>query len=161
VRRVGVLIHLSENQPAGQRYVAAFRQGLKELGRTDGNDVRLDVRWIAGDLERLRSYAAELVALGSDVVRFLHPGCVGPATDEPQPLSARARWSGVPVVGHLSDNVKSNFLKGLSHAGFVEGRNVARLPELAADLVRRRVDVLAASAGNAVALAAPSEDPVG
>ena len=36
VRRVGVLIHLSESQPAGQRYVAAFRQGLKELGWTGG-----------------------------------------------------------------------------------------------------------------------------
>jgi putative tryptophan/tyrosine transport system substrate-binding protein len=67
-RRVGVLIHLSESQPTGQRYVAAFRQGLKELGWTDGDNVRIDVRWIAGDPERLRPYAAELVALDPDVV---------------------------------------------------------------------------------------------
>src|SRR5271168_5300684 len=68
VPRVGVLIHLSESQPAGQRYVAAFRQGLKELGWTDGDNVRIDARWLAGDPERLRSYAAELVALDPDVV---------------------------------------------------------------------------------------------
>jgi putative tryptophan/tyrosine transport system substrate-binding protein len=55
MRRIGVLIHLSEAHPAGQRYVAVFRQGLKELGWTDGGNVRIDVRWIAGDLERLRS----------------------------------------------------------------------------------------------------------
>jgi putative ABC transport system substrate-binding protein len=92
------------------------------------------------------------------------------------PLAARAQRSGVPVVGYLSGNVpgsdpaKSDFLKGLSQAGFVDGRNVvieyryasnafARLPELASDLVRRRVDVLAASAGNAVALAAKAATP--
>jgi putative tryptophan/tyrosine transport system substrate-binding protein len=68
VRRVGVLIHLSESQPAGQRYIAAFRQGLKELGWTDGGNVRIDVRWIAGDPERLRSHAADLLALDPDVV---------------------------------------------------------------------------------------------
>src|SRR5262245_27681956 len=68
VRRIGVLIHFSECQPAGQRYVATFRQGLKQLGWTDGGNVRIDVRWIAGDLERLRLYATELVALAPDVI---------------------------------------------------------------------------------------------
>jgi putative ABC transport system substrate-binding protein len=68
VRRIGVLIHLSEVHPAGQRYVAVFRQGLKELGWTDGGNVRIDVRWIAGDLGRLRSYPEELVALAPDVI---------------------------------------------------------------------------------------------
>jgi putative ABC transport system substrate-binding protein len=87
------------------------------------------------------------------------------------PLLAQAQRSAMPVVGYLSGNLpesdpaKRDFLKGLSEAGFVEGRNVAieyryarnafdRLPELAADLVRRRVDVLAASASNAATLAA-------
>src|SRR5262249_49237094 len=68
IRRIGVLIHFSESQPAGQRYVAAFRQGLKELGWTDGGNVRIDVRWIAGNPEHLRPYAAELVALAPDVI---------------------------------------------------------------------------------------------
>jgi putative tryptophan/tyrosine transport system substrate-binding protein len=68
VRRIGVLIHFSESQPAGQQYVAAFRQRLKELGWTDGGNVRIDVRWVAGNTERIGSYAAELVALTPDVI---------------------------------------------------------------------------------------------
>ena len=68
MRRIGVLIHFSEGHPAGQRYVAVFQQGLKELGWTDGGNVRIDVRWIAGDLERLRLYAGELVALAPDII---------------------------------------------------------------------------------------------
>ena len=67
MRHIGVLIHLSEGHPAGQRYVAGFQQALRELGWTDGGNVRIDVRWIAGDLERLRLYAGKLVALAPDV----------------------------------------------------------------------------------------------
>jgi putative tryptophan/tyrosine transport system substrate-binding protein len=86
------------------------------------------------------------------------------------PLAVAAQQAATPVVGYLSSNVpqsdpaRRDFLKGLSEAGFVEGRNVAieyryahnefaRLPELAAELVRRRVDVLATS-NNAAAVAA-------
>jgi putative tryptophan/tyrosine transport system substrate-binding protein len=92
VRRIGVLIHLSDIQPAARRYVAAFRQGLKELGWTEGDNVRVDVRWNAGDPERVRSYAAELVALDPDVVlacSWITP----PACRPPCPRSCRPwRW---------------------------------------------------------------------
>jgi putative tryptophan/tyrosine transport system substrate-binding protein len=68
VRRIGVLVNLSENDSAGQRFVAAFRQALQELGWVDGRNARIEMRWGAGDRERYRKYAAELVALAPDVV---------------------------------------------------------------------------------------------
>jgi putative ABC transport system substrate-binding protein len=77
------------------------------------------------------------------------------------PLAARAQQPAMPVVGYLSSSLPDgdpsvrDFLKGLGEAGFIEGRNVAikyrfarlefaRVPELAASMVRDRVDVIAA-----------------
>jgi putative ABC transport system substrate-binding protein len=67
-RRVGVLMHMSENHAEGQARVAAFREGLQELGWIDGRNLRLEVRWGAGDGERIRRFAAELVALRADII---------------------------------------------------------------------------------------------
>jgi putative tryptophan/tyrosine transport system substrate-binding protein len=67
-RRVGVLMHMSENHAEGQARVAAFREGLQELGWIDGRNLRLEVRWGVGDAERIRRFATELVALRADVI---------------------------------------------------------------------------------------------
>jgi len=87
------------------------------------------------------------------------------------PLAAQAQQPGLPVIGYLSPSTPGerafnlqDFRKGLREMGYVEGRNVAiefrwaqndarRLPELAADLVRRRVAVIAAAGGNAAGIA--------
>jgi putative tryptophan/tyrosine transport system substrate-binding protein len=61
-------MHMSENQAEGQARVAAFREGLQELGWIDGRNLRLEVRWGVGDAERVRRFAAELVALRADVI---------------------------------------------------------------------------------------------
>jgi putative ABC transport system substrate-binding protein len=68
IRRIGVLMNLVTADPQGQARVAAFVQGLRELGWVEGRNVRIDYRWSAGDTERNRKYAAELVALGPDVL---------------------------------------------------------------------------------------------
>jgi putative tryptophan/tyrosine transport system substrate-binding protein len=106
MRRVGVLIHFSENQPAGQRYVAAFRQRLNELGWTEGGNVRIDVRWTEGDLERLRLYAAELVAFAPDVIL---------ASYTPAVLALQRTSRSVPIVfATVIDPVGSGLVKSLA-----------------------------------------------
>jgi len=67
-RRIGVLMALAADDPAGQARFVAFVQALQELGWTDGRNVQIDTRWAAGDAERFRRYAAELVALAPDVI---------------------------------------------------------------------------------------------
>src|SRR5260370_31874151 len=68
MRRVGVLMGVTESDPEGRARLAAFRQGLAELGWTDGRNLRVEYRWAGGDIDRIRAYAAELVALAPDVI---------------------------------------------------------------------------------------------
>jgi putative tryptophan/tyrosine transport system substrate-binding protein len=68
VRRIGVLMNLAADDPQSQTRNAAFLQGLQQLGWTDGRNVQIDYRWAAGSADRFRRYAAELVALGPDVI---------------------------------------------------------------------------------------------
>jgi putative tryptophan/tyrosine transport system substrate-binding protein len=68
IRRVGVLMYTTPDEPESQARITALAQGLQEAGWTVGRNVRIDVRWSSGDLARLRKDAADLVALGSDVL---------------------------------------------------------------------------------------------
>src|SRR5436190_21767417 len=68
VRRIGVLMNVAADDPEAPGRVAAFAQGLAELGWTIGRNVRVEYRWGAGDADRFRIYAAELIALAPDVV---------------------------------------------------------------------------------------------
>jgi putative tryptophan/tyrosine transport system substrate-binding protein len=68
MRRIGVLVSAVEGDPRGLENVTAFAQGLAEHGWTVGRNARIEYRWGAGDLDRFRRYAAELVALSPDVV---------------------------------------------------------------------------------------------
>jgi putative ABC transport system substrate-binding protein len=68
VRRIGVLMSAAADDAQGQAWSAAFIQGLQQLGWEVGGNIRIDYRWGAGDTERFRRYASELVALGPDVI---------------------------------------------------------------------------------------------
>ena len=78
VRRIGVLMNLSEEDPEAQRLVATFKEGLAQLGWSDGRNLHMDYRWTAGDLERIRKAAVELVALTPDVILAYGGSVVGP-----------------------------------------------------------------------------------
>ena len=58
MRRIGVLTGTAADDPEAQARQAVFVQGLAQLGWTDGRNVRVDIRWGAGDAERIRRYAA-------------------------------------------------------------------------------------------------------
>ena len=67
MRRIGVLMNRTANDPEASSFVGAFAQGLAELGWTIGRNVRVEYRWGANDPDLDRRYAAELVALAPDV----------------------------------------------------------------------------------------------
>jgi ABC-type uncharacterized transport system substrate-binding protein len=68
VRRIGVLMNAAATEMVPQSYVAAFVQALRQLGWTEGQNFRIDVRWNAGDAQLARIYAAHLVGLIPDVI---------------------------------------------------------------------------------------------
>jgi putative ABC transport system substrate-binding protein len=66
VRRVGVLLNLSETDVESQRLVSAFRQA--QQGWADGRNLRIDYRWGGGDAGRITAFAKELVELSPDII---------------------------------------------------------------------------------------------
>ena len=68
VRRIGVLIPLSESDAEAQNEIRAFRDGLRRLGWIANRNVKFDIRWAAGDVGLIQSYAKELVGLQPDAI---------------------------------------------------------------------------------------------
>src|SRR4249919_1413889 len=68
MRRIGVLIALAADDPQSPVRVAAFAQGLQELGWTIGRNLRIEYRWSGGEADRIRRYAAEISAFSPDVI---------------------------------------------------------------------------------------------
>src|SRR5215475_4155882 len=109
MRRIGVLVSLPADDPQAQVRNAALLQGLQELGWTVGRNVRIDFRWGAGNVDRIRRDAAELVALAPDVL-------LAPGTSTLEPLLQATRV--VPIVFvHVADPVGGGFVESLAHPG--------------------------------------------
>ena len=68
VRRIGMLMAGGENNPVGKTNVSAFTQAFAGLGWTDGRNVRTDLRWGGGDINRIRALQQELVGLQPDII---------------------------------------------------------------------------------------------
>jgi putative ABC transport system substrate-binding protein len=68
VRRIGVLMNSTATDAAWQSYVAAFVEALRQLGWSEGQNLRVDLRWNAGDAALARIYAAQLIGLMPDVI---------------------------------------------------------------------------------------------
>ena len=109
VRRIGVLVSIAPDDPEAQARVAAFIHELQQLGWADGRNLRIDIRWGAGDAERIRRYAAELVALAPNAILAVGGGAVGP-------LLQTTRT--VPIVFTLTpDPVGAGFVDSLARPG--------------------------------------------
>src|SRR5215813_9671649 len=68
VRRIGMLMGIAESDPEGQSRIAALHEGLRELGWTDGRNVRFEIRRIAGETEEMRPFAKELIEWKPDLI---------------------------------------------------------------------------------------------
>src|SRR5215813_9440181 len=68
MRRIGVLMPADADNPDNQARLAAFLQGLQQFGWAVGRNLRIDLRWAAGEVDRNRQYAEELVGLAPDVI---------------------------------------------------------------------------------------------
>ncbi|MGA7151117.1 MAG: ABC transporter substrate-binding protein [Pseudolabrys sp.] len=110
MRRIGVLQGGSDtDDPRSQPNIAAFLQTLQQLGWTDGRNVKIDYRWPAGDADKYRKYAAELVALAPDVIL---------AIGTPSLASLLQATRTVPIVFvAVADPVGAGYVDSLSRPG--------------------------------------------
>jgi putative ABC transport system substrate-binding protein len=109
VRRIGVLLSLAESDAEGKAALSGFTQGLAELGWIDGRNLRTEVRWGRGDVDRIRTFAKELVALQPDVI--LSHGT-------PVTAALHRETQTIPIVFvTVSDPVGDGFVAGLPHPG--------------------------------------------
>jgi putative ABC transport system substrate-binding protein len=109
LRRIGVLINFAAEDPAAQSRLTAFLQELAQLGWTEGRNVRIDIRWAAGDAERTRKHAAELVALAPDLILTAGSPTTGPVLQATR---------SVPVVFvQVADPVGGGFVENLARPG--------------------------------------------
>jgi putative tryptophan/tyrosine transport system substrate-binding protein len=107
--RVGVLMPFAVDDPEAKARLTAFLDGLQQLGWTDGRNVRIDTRWPASDPDRLRKYAAELVALAPDVI-------LASSTDCATALQQASR--SVPIVfANVIDPVGAGLVASLARPG--------------------------------------------
>ncbi|MEA2793581.1 MAG: hypothetical protein QOI87_961 [Bradyrhizobium sp.] len=110
MRRIGVLFGSAADDPESQARIAAFAQGLAQLGWADGRNVRIDTRWATTNPDDIRRHAAELVALAPDVIL----GATGTATVAPLLQATRI----VPIVFVVViDPVGAGFVASLARPG--------------------------------------------
>ena len=139
MRRVGVLMTLAADDPQSMARIAAFLQGLQQLGWIDGRNVRIDYRWSAGGADRTRKSAMELIALEPDVVMAFTSAAVAPL---------RQATSTVPIVfAVVADPVGAGYVESLARPGgnvtgfaaqeyAVSGKWIELLKELVPHLTR-------------------------
>ena len=109
VRRIGVLMGGVENDPTVTTNVSAFIQALAGLGWTDGRNLRMDLRWGGGDINRMRALGQELVGLQPDII-------LGQGTPATVALQRETRT--IPIVfAGVGDPVTSGIVPRLNQPG--------------------------------------------
>jgi putative ABC transport system substrate-binding protein len=142
MRRIGVLMSLAADDQEGQARLAAFVQGLRDLGLTEGRDVRIDIRWGVGNADDVRKYAAELVALAPDVILASGGTVVGALLQATRTVPIVFTQTADPVGGGL---VASLSRPGGNATGFtstdygVSGKWLELLKEIAPRVTRAAV----------------------
>ena len=108
VRRVGVLIAVADDAE-GQARLGAFKNGMRDAGWTEGNNMRTEVRFAAGSVARASEHAAELIGLAPDVLV---------ANSAPVVAALQQRTRTIPIVfAQLVDPVGAGFVESLARPG--------------------------------------------
>jgi putative tryptophan/tyrosine transport system substrate-binding protein len=158
VRRIGVLMGGAGSDPVEQARLAAFLDGLQQLGWTDGRNLRIDTRWPAGNADRYRTYAAELVGLAPDVI-------LASASASVAALQQASRNAPI-VFANVIDPVGAGFVASLAQPGGnatgftafeygISGKWLGLLKEIAPHMTRAAVlrdPALAAGIGQFAAI---------
>ena len=131
MRRIGVLMVTDENDPEGKAELSEFTKGLVELGWIDGRNVRMDLRWATGNVDRVRMFAKELVGLQPDVIL---------ANGTPVTAALQHETRTIPIVFVVvGDPVGEGFVASLPHPG---GNITGFIPQEAA-MASKWVELLA------------------
>jgi putative ABC transport system substrate-binding protein len=109
MRRIGVLLANAEDDPQVPARLVAFTKALQALGWTDGRNIRIDYRFAAADVDRMRAFAKELVSLHPDLI-------VGAGTQDVAALQRETRTTPIVFVS-VSDPVGSGFVASLPRPG--------------------------------------------
>jgi putative ABC transport system substrate-binding protein len=130
VRRIGVLMPGDENDPVRKTRLSAFALALAALGWTDGRNVRMDLRWYGGDINRIRALAAELVSLQPDIVL---------ANGTPETVALQRETRTIPIVFATAiDPVATGIVARLNQLG----GNVTGFANLEASLGGKWLELL-------------------
>jgi putative ABC transport system substrate-binding protein len=130
VRRIAVLMGYAEDDPVAQTRFAAFKEGLAALGWVEGKNLKMEVRWAAGDPNQAAVFAKELVALAPDVIL---------SNTTPVTAALHRETRTIPIVFTVvSDPVGSGFVQNLSRPG----GNVTGLINLESSLAEKWVQLL-------------------
>ena len=109
VRRIGVLVNTTADDPESQTSVAAFRQAMQQLGWSEGRNLRIDYRGAAGNAERMQAFAKELIALQPHVIL---------TRSTPVTAAFLTQTRTIPIVFTVvSDPVGEHFVESLAHPG--------------------------------------------
>jgi putative tryptophan/tyrosine transport system substrate-binding protein len=109
MRHIGVLMSNVEGDPFGQTLVAAFQAAVSKLGWSEGNDLRIELRWGAADADKIRTFAKELVDLRVDAI-------LAHTTPVTEAVARETRM--IPIVFAVaSDPVGSGFAASVAHPG--------------------------------------------
>jgi len=109
IPRIGLLMGYAESDPTAQPFVAAFVQGLQQLGWTDGRNIRIVYRWAVADVNQIQKFAKELVEIQPDVIL---------ANSTPVTAALHQKTGSIPIVfATVSDPVGAGFVNNLAHPG--------------------------------------------
>ena len=139
MRRIGVLMPFAADDPSGQTRLLAFAQALAQWGWTDGRNVQIDIRWGAGNPDRIRTYAPELVALAPDIVLASGGTTLGPLRQVSRSVPTVFTGVGDPVGAGFVDSLAR---PGGNATGFVSfewslsGKWLELLEEIAPGVTR-------------------------